>query len=52
MPFNMEFDNTLEVSLPPAVALRPNKPISAFTLVLKTLWSAIVQLFRRNPSQS
>ena len=36
----------------PAVASAPNKPISGFTLVLKTLCSAIVQLFRRKPPQS
>jgi carbon monoxide dehydrogenase subunit G len=36
----------------PAVASTPNKPISGLTLVLKTLCSAIVQLFRRKPPQS
>jgi hypothetical protein len=48
----MKFDNTFDVPLPPAFALRPDKPISGFTLLLMTLWSAIVQLFRRNPSPS
>jgi hypothetical protein len=52
----MEFDNTLDVPLAlaraAAVAMTPNKPISGFTLVLKTQWSAIVPLFRRNRLQS
>ena len=52
----MEFDNTLDVPLPPAqalaVAATPNKPVSGFTLVLKTLCAAVVQMLTRKTPQS